>query len=168
MPLLRVKRYRFPRHPGRWIIAALFVLFLLLAFLAVARGQERQYVVRFHTVKGLILLDGKLNDKPAVFMLDTGADNSPMDYRSAGYLNFKLDALRSTGGPGSSGDCFPGFVKISLEHRSWIGRAVCIMDFSDVSKRMGTKIDGFIGADLLSTFSSVRIDYRAKTVTLEE
>jgi len=42
------------------------------------------------------------------------------------------------------------------------------MDLSDAGKRMGTRIDGFIGADLLSSFSAVRIDYKAQTVTLEE
>ena len=58
-------------------------------------------------------------------------------------------------------------VKLSLERRSWLNRRDCIMDLSDVSKRMETKIDVFVG-DLLSTFSAVRIDYMAQTVTLED
>jgi hypothetical protein len=158
---------------GRFLKVALLCSFLFIVGLQISESvvgaQERKtFTVPFHTVGGLILVDGQVNGKPAVFLLDTGANNSVVDYRSAGYPNFKLDALRSTGGPGSSGDCFPGFVKISLEHRSWIGRTVCVMNLSDVSKRMGTKIDGFIGADLLATFSAVRIDYRAQTVTLED
>ena len=41
------------------------------------------------------------------------------------------------------------------------------MDLSDASRRMGTQIDGFIGQDVLSEFSAVRIDYKAHTVELQ-
>lgn len=144
---------------------------ILLALLLCppAHGQERTaYTVPFHTVRGLILLDGKLNDKPATFLLDTGANNSVMDYRAAGFDSLKLDALRSTGSAGAEGSCTVREVKISLEHRSWLNRRVCIMDLSDAAKRMGATIDGFIGTDVLAEFSAVRIDYRARTVTLEK
>ena len=116
----------------------------------------------------MILLDGKLNDNPAVFLLDTGANNSVVDYRAAGFGSLKLGALRSTGSTGAEGECVVREVTISLEHRSWMARETCLMDLSDVRKRMETKIDGFIGADLLHTFSAVLIDYRAQTVTLED
>ena len=52
-------------------------------------------VVPFHTVKGLILLDGQLNGKPATFLLDTSANNSTVDVHSAGFDGLKLDALCS-------------------------------------------------------------------------
>src|SRR5437899_11131001 len=68
---------------------------------------------------------------------------------------------------GAEGACIVREVKLSLERRSWLNRRDCIMDLSDVSKRMETKIDVFVG-DLLSTFSAVRIDYMAQTVTLED
>ena len=42
------------------------------------------------------------------------------------------------------------------------------MELSDASKRLGTRIDGFIGEDLLEEFSAVRIDYKARLVELEE
>jgi hypothetical protein len=117
----------------------------------------------------MILLDGQLNGKPAVFLLDTGANVSIVDYRAAGFPASKPDALRSTGRAGAEGDCLTREIpKLSLGLRSWLSRRTCLMDLSDASKRMGTKIDGFIGADLLSTFSAVRIDYKAQTVTLED
>ena len=116
----------------------------------------------------MILLDGQLNGKPAKFLLDTGANNSVVDYRSAGFDSLKLDALRSTGAAGAEGDCIVREVKLSLEHRSWLNRRVCVMDLSDASKRMGARIDGFIGQDVLRTFSVVRIDYKAESVRFEE
>jgi hypothetical protein len=167
-PRLRIRRYRWPRE-GRWFIAALFVFLLLLVVLAVAHAQERKtFAVPFHTVRGMILLDGQLNGKPAVFLLDTGANNSVVDYRAAGFDTLKPDKLRSTGGTGAEGDCIVREVKLSLEHRSWLNRRVCLMDLADVSRRIGTRVDGFIGQDILGTFSAVRIDYKAHTVTLEE
>jgi hypothetical protein len=57
-------------------------------------------------------------------------------------------------------------VKLLLAHRSWFNRRVCVMNLSDASKRMGAKLDGFIGTDVLSEYSAVRIDYKAQTVTL--
>ncbi len=148
----------------------MFRRLLAVLFLTVSlRAQERKtYTVPFHVVHGLILLDGKVNDKPAVFLLDTGANNSVVDYRAAGFDSLKLDALRSTGNAGAEGACAVREVKLSLEHRSWLARKVCVMRLADVSKRMETKIDVFVGADLLSTFSAVRIDYMAQTVTLED
>jgi hypothetical protein len=139
-------------------------------FCGTAHAQERKvFTVPFHTAHGMILLDGQLNGKPAVFLLDTGANISLVDYRAAGFPALKLDVLRSTGRTGAEGNCVTREVsKLSLGLRSWLSRRTCLMDLSDASKRMGTKIDGFIGADLLSTFSAVRIDYKAQTVTLED
>lgn len=48
--------------------------------------------------------------------------------------------------------------------RSWLNRRVCLMDLSDVSRRRGVRVDGFIGADVLSEFSAVRIDYGRSVV----
>jgi len=142
---------------------------LLIFVSGLANAQERRaFVVPFHTVRGMILLDGQLNAKPAVFLLDTGANISIVDYRAAGFPALKIDALRSTRGTGAEGDCLTREIpKLSLGLRSWLARRTCLMDLSDASKRTGAQVDGFIGQDILSTFSAVRVDYKAQTVTLE-
>lgn len=139
---------------------------MFLAFFA--HAQERKtFTVPFHTVRGMILLDGQLNGKPAVFLLDTGANISIVDYRVAGFPALKLDALRSTGRTGAEGDCATREVsKLSLGLRSWFARRTCLMDLSDASKRVGAQIDGFIGQDILAEFSAVRIDYKAHVLEL--
>jgi aspartyl protease len=155
---------------SRYFITAMLLGFLLgLVLCLPAHAQERRtFTVPFHTVRGMILLDGQINGKLAVFLLDTGANNSVVDYRAAGFDSLKLDALRSTGSAGAEGACTVREVKLSLEHRSWFGRRVCVMNLSDAGKRMGVQIDGFIGQDVLREFSTVRIDYKAQTVTLED
>jgi aspartyl protease len=141
--------------------------FLLLFHPALAQ-EHRTYTVPFRVVHGLILLDRQVNGKPATLLLDTGANNSVVDYRAAGLDALKLDALRSTGSTGAEGACTVWEVKLSLEHRSWFGRRVCMMNLADASKRIGVQIDGFIGTDVLSEFPAVRIDYKARVLELEE
>lgn len=41
------------------------------------------------------------------------------------------------------------------------------MDLSDASKRLGTHLDGFIGADVLGEFRAVRIDFESHVAELE-
>ena len=114
------------------------------------------------------MLDGQINGKASALLLDTGANNSVVDYRAAGFDSLKLDALRSTGSAGAEGACAVREVKLFLEHRSWLNRRVCVMDLSDVSRRMGVRVDGFIGADILSEFQAVRIDYKHGAVEFEQ
>lgn len=91
-----------------------------------------------------------------------------MDVHSAGFDGLKLDSLQSTGKAGAEGAYAVREVKLSLEHRSSLNRRVCVMDFSDVSRRMSVRVDGFIGCDVLGEFAAVRIDYKAHTLQSEE
>src|SRR5882762_5308838 len=143
------------------------ILMLLLLSPHVLAQERRTFTVPFHSVHGMILLDGQLNGKPAVFLLDTGANNSIADMQSAGLGNLKLDKLRSTSTVGSEGDCALREVHLTLEHRSSLNRRVCVMGLSDASRRMGTHLDGFIGADVLSEFRQVRLNYETHTLELE-
>jgi hypothetical protein len=89
-----------------FIIAMLLGFLMALVFCLSIHAQERKtYTVPFHVVHGLILLDGQINGKPAVLLLDTGANNSVVDYRAVGFNSLKLDALRSTGNAGAEGGC---------------------------------------------------------------
>ena len=145
------------------------LLVVLLLAVSLHAQERRTFVVPFHIARGMILLDGQVNGKPAVLLLDTGANNSIVDYRAAGFPALKLDALRSAGKTGAEGDCLTREIpKLSLGLRSWLVRRTCLMDLSDASKRMGTRIDGFIGQDVLQEFSAVRIDYKAHTLELEK
>lgn len=76
-------------------------------------------------------------------------------------MTLKLDTLRSTG---SAGACVVREVKLSLEHRSWLNRRVCIMDLSDVSRPMG--VLGWIHRR--ERVSAVRIDYKSHVLELEK
>lgn len=57
---------------------------------------------------------------------------------------------------------------LRLEKRHWIERPILVMDLSEASKQTGTRIDGFIGQDILREFSALRIDYKAGLVEFEQ
>ena len=144
---------------------ALLVLALLVP--AVHAQERKAYTVPFHSVNGMILLDAQVNRKPAGLLLDTGANNTLITPQAAG-LGVKLDALKPTNTSGSSGEYMKGRVDLRLEKRHWIEREVLIMDLSEAGKRIGERVDGFIGQDLLREFFVVRIDYKAGAVEFEK
>lgn len=138
----------------------------IVALPAVGLTQPRTFTVPFDLHNGLILLRGEVNGTPATLLLDSGANNSIVDAVSAG-VSVKLDALRPTDKAGAEGDCVVREVRLTLEHRDWLNRRVCVMDLSDISRNMGVRVDGFIGADILQEFRSVRIDFDRKVLELE-
>jgi hypothetical protein len=140
---------------------------LLFAGAVSAQEQHRTFSVPFHTAGSMILVDATVNGKPAVLLLDTGADFTIISSQASG-LAAKLDALKATKTTGANGEYVKARVDLRLSERHWIERDVLVMDLSDASKRLGTRIDGFVGADLLQEFSAVRIDYRTKTIELEQ
>ena len=147
----------------------LFVVLLVLLAAPGYTGAQPAVSIPFHTVNGMILLDATVNGKPAVLLLDTGANNSIVSQQAAGLATVQLRALQANqGSTGSSGDAVPRTIDLRLADRAWPFRRVLVMDLTDTSKRLGTRIDGFVGQDVLREFSSVRINYKTRTIELEE
>jgi hypothetical protein len=115
----------------------------------------------------MILLDATVNAKPAVLLLDTGAEFTIISAQASGLSAAKLHTLTATKTTGANGEYVKGRVDLILDKRHWIDREVLVMDLSESSKRLGTRIDGFIGQDLLREFSAVRIDYKHSVLELE-
>ena len=67
----------------------------------------------------MILLDGQVNGKPAVLLLDTGADLSIISPQAAG-ISAKLDALKATNTTGANGEYVRSRADLRLEKRHWI------------------------------------------------
>jgi len=113
-----------------------------------AQDQHGTFRVPFHTANGLILLDATVNGHPASLLLDTSASNSIVSPQAAGLTAVQLRALQATrAGTGAEGDAIVREVDLRLAERHWINRQVLVMDLSDASKRMGTRVDGFLGED---------------------
>ena len=115
----------------------------------------------------MILLDATVNDKPAALLLDTGANFTLISPEASGLSSVKLNKLTATKTIGANGEYVKSRVDLRLAERHWIERDVLVMDLSEASKRLGTRVDGFIGQDLLREFCSVRIDYKNHVLELE-
>lgn len=129
--------------------------------------QPRTFRIPFHSVNGMVLLDAEVNGKPAVLLLDTGADFTLISPQASGLSKARLRALTATQTTGANGEYVKARVDLKLAEQRWVDRAVLVMDLSEASKRLGTRIDGFVGADLLQEFSAVRIDFKNHLVELE-
>ena len=78
-----------PRTVSAWN-SPLLVLLLAMGGCGVgpipcfAQQTAKTYRLPFHTVNSLILLDGKINGRPGVFLLDTGAGPNYATYEAIG------------------------------------------------------------------------------------
>jgi hypothetical protein len=75
---------------------------------------------------------------------------------------------RSRNGPGMAGESLRLPVELALADRIWVGQRVSVMNLDDLKRILGISFDGLLGQDILRQFRSVRIDYHAHVIELEE
>jgi predicted aspartyl protease len=145
----------------------LLVLFLFTPLPNSARPDTLQ--LPFRTVRSMILVQGKVNGRPVVFLLDIGATRTIVSAKSYGNLAFRLHSVeRTSQGPGIAGDSVALPIHLELGTHIWAGQRVAVMNLDGLNLLLGTPFDGLLGQDVLREFRSVRIDYRTHTVELEE
>jgi aspartyl protease len=146
-------------------------LILLALLLVPAPNRAHSGVVRvpFRTVQSMILVQGSVNGRPVTFLLDTGADRTIVSVRTYGDLQFQLHPIQHNhNGPGMIGESLRLPVDLTLANRLWVGQRVSVMNLEDLQKILGITFDGLLGEDILREFRSVRIDYHAHVIELEE
>lgn len=148
------------------ILCKLLLLSALFSF-STCHAAPKTGSVPFRQVKSMILVDAEVNGHHAVLLLDTGATYSVISSQLIG-ATVKLDALApSRGGAGSDGDAVSSNAKIVVGANLWFRQPVFVMNLDAVSKRLGVRVDGLLGQDLLRGFQTVTIDYKNHTLTLE-
>jgi hypothetical protein len=112
---------------------------------------------------GLLRVTVSLNDTPRVFLVDTGARTSLITPRASGLSKTGLAKLLTVhlSGLGGSGTDIP-VAPIQLR----IGGRELLVDVGIAELPTLRECDGILGADVLSQFKRVTIDYQAHTLEL--
>ena len=145
------------------------ILFFLLLLPLPDRANPGLLRLPFRNERSLILVKGKINEKPATFVLDTGADRTIVSKRCYGQIPFRLQGARHIrNGAGMDGEYVSLPVKLTLGDHIWAGQQVSVMDLDQLQADFGISFDGLLGQDVLREFRTVRIDYHAQIIELEK
>jgi hypothetical protein len=126
--------------------------------------------VPFEYAKGVnsILVHARINDKPALLILDTGSAHTLLRPELLGLPREQLQApRRSSSGAGFAGDAIGKEVKLELGGRRWGKWPVAVMDLSEILSAYQGKIDGVLGLDFLQQFRVAVVDLTGKTITFK-
>jgi Aspartyl protease len=146
-------------------------LALLLLLLMPLPNPAHSGTVRipFRTVQSLIVVEGKVNGNPATFLLDTGANRTIVSVKTYGNVRFKLQHMPPRdGGAGLIGYSLRHPADVVLGEHVWLAQQVSVMDLDELKQMLHMDFDGLLGEDILRQFRSVRIDYRAYVIELQE
>jgi hypothetical protein len=133
-----------------------------------AAGAGRDIEVPFETgpQESVIVVRGTANGRPAVFILDTGSSRTILRPELVGTAAGSLPTSAfADGGPGLHAQGRWTRATIRLGEKTW-RREVVAMNFDEVSRALGMRVDGLIGQDLLREFDRVTIDFRARKILL--
>src|ERR1700730_16164082 len=132
-------------------------------------AHSRMIKLPFRNVDSLILVEGKINGNPMLFLVDTGANRTIVSVKTYGRLPMQLHQMQRPGrGPGIVGEAVRLRVDLALANRIWVGQPVSIMNLDDLNQALGVHVDGLLGQDVLREFHTVRIDYHPRIIELEE
>jgi hypothetical protein len=147
---------------------ALILSFILLAPMP-NPAQPSTVRIPFRTVQSLIVVEGKLNGNAATFLLDTGANRTIVSTKVYGNASFELQRTPHRQGPaGFAGYSLRRAAEIGLAENVWTAQQVSVMDLGELTQMLHIHFDGLLGQDFLRQFRSVRIDYRAHVIELQE
>ena len=118
----------------------------------------------FAAGRGSILIHVRVDNRPAVLILDTGSSHTILKPSAIGLSRSDLASPRTGGGV--IGDAVGREVTLEIGQRRWHRRRIAVMDLSQALSAYKERIDGLLGIDLLLEFSQAVIDFKNRRVTL--
>jgi gag-polyprotein putative aspartyl protease len=141
---------------------------ILISLLAPMLSTAQPGVVRlpFRAVNSLILVEAKVNGRPVMLLLDTGANRTILNAKAYGIAHLPLSQPVNRG-PGIVGNALRLRVDLELAHEFLFSQPVSVMNLDELAQHFGIHFDGLLGQDILNQFRSMRIDYKTHTIELE-
>ncbi len=132
-----------------------------------ALASDLQLPFRSSPCHQAILVEGRVNGKVVLFILDTGAARTVLSNEVADVQPLELTLSRfSQSGPGFQGEATLREATLKLGQHTWYDRPVVVMNLEKVREVYGVKVDGLLGQDILREFSSVLIDFKKRRIVL--
>lgn len=146
-------------------VYASFVLLLAPKASPGVADQALKVPFEYANTRNSILLRVKVNDRPALLIVDTGSSHTVLRPE---LLHVKPSELvptrRSSSGGGFVGDAIGKEVSLQVGNWKWQKWRVAVMDLSQVFAVYQQQIDGILGLDFFQEFSSVTINLKDKTI----
>jgi predicted aspartyl protease len=144
---------------------------LLLALGTPALSQssnQREIPFENSRLFGLVLVKVEVNGRPAVLIVDTGANQTIISSELGDMRPSRLESAFSTSkGSGWSGTGVFATATLRVGPISWRNHRVLVMDTRDLSKSFGQKIDGLLGIDFFKEFEIVVVNLKNHKLILE-
>lgn len=118
----------------------------------------------FAVDRGSLLVHVRVENRPAVLIVDTGSSHTILRPSTVGMTAAELAAPRTGGGV--VGDAVGREVTLEIGQRRWQRRRVAVMDLSQTLSVYKERIDGLLGLDLLFEFSQAVIHFKTRVLTL--
>jgi hypothetical protein len=130
-----------------------------------AADQTVKVPFEYASTRASILVHVKVNDKPAVLVLDTGSSHTVLRPELLNIAPSELSPTRQgSSGGGFVGDAIGAEVTLQVGTWKWQKWRVAVMDLSQVFAVYQQQIDGVLGLDFFQEFSSVTINMKDKTI----
>jgi predicted aspartyl protease len=131
-------------------------------------SNQREIPFENSRVFGLVLVKVEVNGRPAVLIVDTGANQTVISSELGDMRPSRLETAVSTNkGSGWNGTGVFATATLRVGPISWRNHRVLVMDTRDLSKSFGQKIDGLLGIDFFKEFEIVVVNLKNHKLILE-
>jgi hypothetical protein len=114
-----------------------------------------------------MLVEARVNGKPAVFILDTGSNYTIVSSKLVDVATPSLrDAVTSKSGSGFSGNGIFTRASLAVGPVLWRDHLILASDTNEISKSLGESVDGLLGLDFLNAFDTAVVDFRQHKLIL--
>lgn len=142
-------------------------LALLLAIPSLASELPEEVGFDVLGSRKAILVDVTVNGRAIEMVVDTGATRSIIRPETLGWGLAQLRRAEfQRQGPGLRGQGTWEVVDLRLGSRVWHRFPIVVMDLTAVQEVFGERVEGILGQDVLTSFTSVEFDFAARQLRL--
>jgi hypothetical protein len=116
---------------------------------------------------GLLLVHVEVNDKPATFVVDTGANRTAVSDRlipvqKSGNVKEVIPEKSS----GYLGHAVPVKANLQIGNTNFDNYDLLAMDMTELSRSLDQNVDGLLGEDILREFNVLQFDFKNRSFIL--